>query len=159
MKRTWAVVDASTQTLTAVGTPIGQDLLVNVKTNLDLIPHGVTASAIRLRIGMSLLGNENGLIDVSYGVLWLSTAAVLAGAFPDPAEESADWMAFGSRILEIPEGQVAARRKVYDFDLHSDSMRKQGNAKAELVFIAGLALTTVTSVSLHISGRVLLLGL
>ena len=159
MKRTWAVVDASTQTLSAVGTPVGQDLLINVKTNLDLVAHGVTASAIRLRLGLQLLGNENGLIDVSYGVLWLATSAVLAGAFPDPAEESADWMAFGSRILEIPEGQVAARRKMYDFDVHSDSMRKQGNAKAELVMVVGLALTTVTSVDVHISGRVLLLGL
>ena len=159
MARTWAVLDNSTFSVSAVGTPMGVDVLTNIKTNLDLVPHGVTASAIRITLGFDLVGNENQKVDISYGVAWLSDAAVAAGAWPDPAEESFDWMAYGSAMLEIPEGVAAGKRIFHERLLHSDSMRKQGNARSSLVLIAGLALTTVTSVTVHSSGRVLVLGL
>ena len=159
MARTWAVLDNSIFSVSAVGAPMGVDILTNIKTNLDLVPHGVTASAIRITLGFDLVGNENQKVDISYGVAWLSDAAVAAAAWPDPAEESYDWMAYGSAMLEIPEGQAAGKRTFHERLLHSDSMRKQGNARSSLVLVAGLALTTVTSVTVHSSGRVLVLGL
>ena len=158
MQRTWATVDASTFTVAIANTPVAVDLLTNIKTNLDLVPHGVTSSAIRLTLGFDVIGDENEKVDLSYGVCWLYDGAV-ASTVPDPAEESFDWIAFGSSMLEIPEGQAVGKRKFYEVKLESNAMRKQGNARRSLILVAGIAFTTATSVTVHTSGRVLLLGL
>ena len=160
MKRTWAVVDASTLSVAAVGTPVGLDLLTNIQTNMDLIPHGVTASAIRLQLGFQLIGDALETADLSYGVAWVPDSLVAVGAaFPDPAEESFDWMAFGSIHMMRPDGATAASRTLFTTELRSDSMRKQGTGRRSLMIFFGLALMTATSVSVATSGRVLVLGL
>ena len=161
MKRTWAVVDASTVSVGAVGDNSAINLLTNIQTNMDLVPHGVTASAIRLNIGVELVGDAQEKAECSWAVGWVSDRAVAIGgtAIPDPAEESYDWMAFGSQFIGRPDGAAVGLRSFFNFKLESNSMRKQGNGRASLVIVYGLSFMTATTVTFHTAGRVLILGL
>ena len=161
MKRTWALLDQSSQTVGAANLPIGQDLMVNLETNLDLKLHDVTISAIRMNIGLKIVGTQLEFATICMGVIVMGRDALAVGttALPDPAEEHADWMAYRSITLGGPTGATSDETIMHNVELHSDSMRKIRENRQTLAFIISTQFNTLASVTFLISGRVLVLGI
>ena len=160
MKRTWALVDSSTFTVAGANLPVATDLLLNMKTNLDLSVHDVTISAVRLNIGIKITGIHTEFVTLCMGVIVMGTDALAVGStsLPDPAEEHADWMAY--RSLSISGLGIASDEiHMVNVELHFDSMRKMRENRQTLALVVATQFNTLASVTLLPTGRVLILGL
>ena len=158
--RSWALVDNSSFSITGDNAPVAIGLLANFIVNQEHTIREMTVSAIRLNVGVSTSGTLANTAALMVGVAVIGTDAFTAGgvSLPDPAEEHADWMAYNSVQLGMAPGRLATEREVTNLTLHSDSMRKIREGRSTLALIASTQINTFTSLTLFVTGRVLLLG-
>ena len=163
MKRQWALLNVGNFTVSGVADAniVAVNALGQLETALAYQMHNVTASAVRYRIGYRILGDAGQLATIHCGLAWISLQAFVAGAaaIPRPDIDNYDWMAIHATTVEVPEGQVVGTRHLTELDLHSDSMRKQRENSSVLALVWCMSVMSATSVQVHPTGRVLVLGL
>ena len=163
MKRQWGLLNAGNFTVSGVADAniVAVNALGQLETALGFQMHNVTASAVRYRIGYDILGDAGEVATIHCGLAWISLQAFVAGgaAIPRPDIDNYDWMAIHAATLVVPEGQAVGTKHLVELDLHSDSMRKQRENSSVLVLVWCMSLLTATSVQVHPTGRVLILGL
>jgi len=158
--RQWAIVRNTTS---VIGTTEAQkaviDLQAALEVDLGFNLNNTTCSAIRLRLNYhfasgSTVGDS---VQFAYGIMWASDDAIAAGAasLPNPADDSADWIAHGGGFI-VSESTAQHVPRGANQMLENDSMRKQRENNSSLVMITS-AQTVQSTLQIHTVGRVLFL--
>ncbi len=160
--RQWAVQPGSNGTVVAVteAAKISFGLTAELETDLEFQLHNVTASAIRLAIGM-VFQPATSIGDIAmmhFGVMWIQDDAAAAGvsSVPNPANDSADWMAHAA-VTIVSESTAGHAPRFGNFLLSSDSMRKQRENHSSLRLIVSATTVPTEGVQVFVGGRVLFL--
>ena len=156
--RQWAITQNST---TLAGAAHSDNAVIQLQSGLEtelaFNLHNVTASAIRMTLDFHyLVGSTIGVLNrVVFGIIWASDDSIAAGAasVPSPADDNADWMAFGGGSF-ISESVVAHSPRDSRFVISNDSMRKQYENNSSLVLVVSSP-SFVDGIGLHIVGRIL----
>ena len=155
--RQWAVIPGTNGTIAGIteATKLSFNLTSDLETSLGFNLHNVTASAIRLDLGLQFAasGTVGDRAMLHWGVIWITTDAT-ATIMPNPATDAADWMAHGSRLI-VNEAMAINMPRGGQVELHSDSMRKQRENNSELNLVVSATVLTGTNVQVFLSGRVL----
>ena len=157
--RQWSIQPGINATMTTAGTAIAFDLQAALETDIGSNLNNVTASAIRLAIGCNFAAGATigQRVMLHYGVTWVGNDALGIGelALPDPVDDSADWMAHGARLISA-ESALQHVPQGAQFELVSDSMRKQRENNSTLVLILSASLIQ-SNIQVFVGGRVLFL--
>ena len=156
--RQWAIQTGSNQTIAIATTPNIFNLQSGLEAELGFNLHNVTASAIRLDIGINFTtgGALGDRVYLHYGVTFVDNVALGIGttAMPQPESDNADWMAHGSILFANEAAGNSNVPRGGQIKLVSDSMRKQRENNSSLVLLIQ-ASTSLDSVQVFVGGRVL----
>ena len=152
--RQWAITNSN---FTLSSTKVAIDLQAGLETDLAANLHNVTLAASRLTLQFDFAaGSTIGDRALGfYGIIWMSNDALTAGAsaFPNPENDSADWIMHGSRLL-VSESTLQHQPRNAHMNFFTDSQRKQRENNSTLVLI-GVASLSEHGVQVFVGGRVL----
>ena len=159
--RQWGILPGANGTIAATtdAAMVAFDLQADLEVDLAHTLNNVTASAIRLDLGLAFAAGSavGDLVMFHFGIAWILQEAVIAGgaALPNPRNDHYDWMAHGSRLVEshstgknMPVGG--------QIEIRNDSMRKQRENHSSLTLVVTASLLEF-SIQVFVSGRVLYL--
>ena len=153
--RQWAI---TAQNFTLSAMTVAVDLQSGLEVDLDANLHNVTVSAIRTTLDLQFAaGLTIGDRTLCYfGIIWLSNDAIAAGgsSLPNPANDSADWIMHGTRLV-VSESTLIHKPRGGQLNFFGDSMRKQRENNSSLVMIGATVTPSEHGVQCFVGGRVL----